>query len=323
MDLSIIIVNYNVKFFLEHCLYSVKAAISRIDAEVIVADNHSSDGSREWLEPRFPEVRFIWNDINEGFSKANNRAVAMAKGKYILFLNPDTIVADDCFEKCIEFFAAHADAGAIGVRMIDGSGRFLKESKRAFPSPGTSLFKLFGMARLFPHSALFARYYLGNLPEKEDHEVDVLAGAFMIVRKDVLDRLGGFDEIFFMYGEDVDLSYRIQKAGYKNYYFAGTTIIHFKGESTRKGSLNQVRQFYTAMSLFVKKHYKGREAGIYVFFIEVGIWCRAGVSAIGGIFRRRRVNSDPNNRPQGIENSEKGERYKEIIERLGIKKITD
>ena len=210
----------------------------------------------------------------------------MATGKYILFLNPDTIVPEDCFIKCISFLEQHSNAGAIGVKMIDGSGKFLKESKRAFPSPLTSLYKLFGFSRLFPRSKTFSRYHLGHLDENKINEIDVLAGAFMMIKKEVLDKVGSFDEIFFMYGEDVDLSYRIQKAGYKNYYFPETQILHFKGESTRKGSMNYVRMFYNAMRLFVRKHYTGTRAGFFNFLIYTAIWIRAGFSAIGHFIRR-------------------------------------
>ena len=281
MDLSVIIVNYNVKYFLEQCLCSVQKALNNLHGEIIVVDNNSSDGSMDYLQPKFSSVNFIANDKNLGFGKACNQGLAIAKGKYILFLNPDTIVAEDCFKKCIDFFESHAGAGALGIRMIDGSGNFLKESKRAFPSPQTSFYKLTGLARLFPHSKTFSRYHLGYLDENKNHVIDVLAGAFMMVRKEVLDKLGGFDEVFFMYGEDVDLSYRIQKAGYNNYYFAESSIIHFKGESTRKGSLNYVKMFYRAMSVFVKKHYGSQRAGVFNFFIQSAILFRAAVSGAG------------------------------------------
>jgi len=227
MQLSVIIVSYNVKYFLEQCLCSVQKAVRLLDAEIIVVDNSSADGSIEFLQPLFPQVKFIANRINAGFGKANNQALLQAKGNYILFLNPDTIVPEDCFTKCISFFENNSDCGALGIRMIDGSGRFLPESKRSFPLPFTSFFKLTGLSSLFPQSRIFNRYALGHLDEKKTHIVDVLAGAFMMARKEVLDMIGGFDEIFFMYGEDVDLSYRIQKTGYKNYYFSGSCIIHF------------------------------------------------------------------------------------------------
>lgn len=286
MTLSIIIVNYNVKHFLEQCLYSVEAAIRDIDAEVIVIDNCSSDNSLPYLAPKFPEVRFVPNAENGGFARACNQGLELSAGEFILFLNPDTIVPEDCFRHCIQFFKSRPEAGAVGVKMIDGSGKFLKESKRAFPSPRTSLYKLFGLSQLFPRSRIFSKYHLGHLDENENNEVDVLAGAFMMIRKKVLDSVGSFDETFFMYGEDVDLSYRIQKAGFKNYYVAGTRIIHFKGESTRKGTMNYVRMFYNAMSIFVRKHYGGSRAGIFNFLIHVAIWFRAGLSAVSGFIRR-------------------------------------
>ncbi len=286
MELSIIIVNYNVKHFLEQCLFSVHAAIADMPAEVIVVDNNSTDNSLAYLEPKFQNIRFIANSNNIGFGKACNQGFQLASGKYILFLNPDTIVPEDCFKQCISFFESHADAGALGVKMLDGSGRFLKESKRAFPSPTTSLFKLFGLSKLFPHSATFSKYHLGHLDENKNHEVDVLAGAFMMIKKDVLDKIGCFDEAFFMYGEDVDLSYRIQKAGYKNYYFADTSIIHFKGESTKKGSMNYVKMFYNAMSIFVRKHYGGNKAGIFNFLIHTAIWFKALLTAVSGFIRK-------------------------------------
>lgn len=281
MQLSVIIVNYNVKYFLEQCLFSVLKACRNIQAEVIVVDNNSTDGSRGLLESKFPSVYFTWCNANTGFARANNLALQSAKGEYILFLNPDTIVPEDCFEKCIRFLQQQPGAGALGIRMIDGSGKFLKESKRAFPSPLTSLYKLSGLSKIFPHSRVFARYHLGHLPENSTHEVDVLAGAFMFIPHSILKKVGGFDETFFMYGEDVDLSYRIQKAGYKNFYFADSTIIHFKGESTKKGSLNYVRLFYSAMSLFVKKHYSGTKAGFFNLLIQTGIFLRAILAFAG------------------------------------------
>lgn len=286
MQLSIIIVNYNVRFFLEQCLCSVQKAVTGMEAELIVVDNNSPDDSLTYLQPQFPGVHFIASAENLGFAKACNLGLQQATGQYIVFLNPDTIVPEDCFRSCIRFFETHPQAGALGIKMLDGKGRFLKESKRAFPSPMTSLFKLFGLATLFPSSKTFSKYHLGHLNENEDHEVDVLAGAFMMIPKEVLNKVGGFDETFFMYGEDVDLSYRIQKAGYTNYYFAGSHIIHFKGESTRKGTMNYVRMFYNAMSIFVRKHYGGSRAGIFHFLIHLAIWVRAALSALGQFVRR-------------------------------------
>lgn len=271
MELSIIIVNYNVKFFLEQCLHTVLKAVSHIDAEIWVVDNQSTDGSLPYLKPRFPSVHFIENPKNTGFGAANNQALSLCSGEYILFLNPDTLVPEDCLVKCLQFIRTLPKAGALGIRMLDGSGRFLPESKRAFPSPITAFCKLVGLSALFPASPLFNRYSLGHLDQHKNHEIDVLAGAFILVKIATLDATGAFDERFFMYGEDIDLSYRIQKAGFNNHYFAGSSIIHFKGESTRKGSLNYVLLFYNAMLLFVQKNYRGTKAGLFGFFIQVAI----------------------------------------------------
>jgi GT2 family glycosyltransferase len=253
--------------------------------QIIVVDNQSTDGSIEYLQPKFPGVQFLQAGTNLGFARACNKGLKYATGNYVLFLNPDTIVAEDTLEKCIHFFEEHVDVGAIGVRMLDGAGRFLKESKRAFPSPLTSLFKLFGLSAVFPRSKTFSRYYLGHLDAHQNHRVDVLAGAFMMVRKEVLEKIGSFDEAFFMYGEDIDLSYRIQKSGYQNYYLADTEIIHFKGESTKRGSLNYVRMFYLAMSIFVHKHYGGAKAGIFNAAIHFAIWVRALIAAVAKLVR--------------------------------------
>ncbi len=261
--------------------------MKKIDAEIIVIDNNSTDGSFDFFEKRFSEVNFIWNKSNSGFAKANNQALKIAKGAYILFLNPDTIIPEDCLIKCISFVDSKKNNIALGIKMLDGSGNFLKESKRAFPSPSTSFFKLSGLSKLFPQSKTFAKYHLGFLNENKNHEVDVLAGAFMMIPKKILEKTGGFDEDFFMYGEDIDLSYRIQKAGFQNYYFAESSIIHFKGESTKKGTLNYVRMFYTAMSVFVKKHYGSRQAGLFSFFIHIAIFMRAGVAAGSRLLKRK------------------------------------
>jgi O-antigen biosynthesis protein len=286
LNISVIIVNYNVKHFLEQCLFSVQKGLAGLEGEIIVVDNHSSDNSIEWLQSKFDGVHFIRNNENLGFARACNQGWRLARGEYVLFLNPDTIVPEDCFRLCVEYLASHQQAGALGIRMLDGRGKFLKESKRSFPSPLTSFFKLAGLARLFPISRFFGRYHLGNLDELKDHDVDVLAGAYMMVRKNVLDKTGGFDETFFMYGEDVDLSFRIQKEGYRNVYYSGTNIIHFKGESTRKASMNYVRMFYQAMSIFVRKHYGGSRAGLFSAMIHVAIWTRASMTAIAGFIRK-------------------------------------
>ena len=253
--------------------------MKNIEGEIIVVDNNSTDNSKEFFCNKFPEVFFIWNNVNEGFAKANNKALKKASGAYVLFLNPDAIVPEDCFEKCISFIKSQNNLVACGIKMIDGEGKYLKESKRAFPSPLTSLYKLTGLSRLFPKSKIFSKYHLGFLDKNVNQEVDVLAGAFMMIPKEIVDKVGGFDESFFMYAEDIDLSYRIQKAGYQNFYFAESSIIHFKGESTRKGGLNYVKMFYKAMSVFVKKHYGQTGARIFNFSIQAAIFLRASLAA--------------------------------------------
>jgi O-antigen biosynthesis protein len=285
-DLSIVIVNYNVKHFLEQCLHSVEKAIRNIDAEVFVVDNNSVDGSNGMVIHKFPFVELMANTRNFGFAVANNQAIRRSTGRYVLLLNPDTVVEEDTFEKVIAFMDAHPDAGGLGVKMIDGRGHFLPESKRGLPTPWVAFYKVFGVSALFPKSKRFGKYHLSYLDENEIHEIDVLAGAFMLMRREALDKVGLLDEDFFMYGEDIDLSYRITKGGYKNYYFPETTIIHYKGESTKKGSLNYVRMFYNAMIIFARKHFSKQYAGIFSFFIHMAIYFRAAIATAHRLAKR-------------------------------------
>ncbi len=275
MILSVVIVSYNVKFFLEQCLSSLRKAIegfsmSGTPAEVIIIDNASSDGSLEFLQPLFPAFHFIRNNENTGFAKACNQGIALCNGEFVLFLNPDTILPEDSLDICVSFFRSTPEAGALGVKMVDGSGRYLKESKRGFPDLRASFFKMTGLTRMFPRSKKFASYYMGDLDEEQSHQVDILSGAFMMVRHAVLNKVGGFDERFFMYAEDIDLSYRFEKAGFKNYYLSKTTIIHFKGESTRK-DFRYAKIFYDAMGLFMEKHFKGTTSFFQRLFATVGM----------------------------------------------------
>lgn len=285
MKLSIVIVNYNVAYFLEHCLYSVRNALKVIEAEIFVVDNNSVDNSIAMLKEKFPEVILIANKDNVGFSRANNQAIRISKGEYVLILNPDTVVEEDTFAKCISFMDSHKDCGALGVKMIDGSGKFLKESKRGFPSPWTSFCKMSGLTSLFPHSKKYANYYMGHLSEDEVNEVDILAGAYMMMRKECLDKVGLLDEDYFMYGEDIDLSYRITKGGYKNYYFPKARIIHYKGESTKKASMNYVYTFYNAMVIFAQKHLTKKQTKLFSTLIKLAIWLRAGFAFCSRIFK--------------------------------------
>lgn len=286
MKLSIVIVNYNVKHFLEQCLHSVVKATKNIDAEVFVVDNNSVDGSIGMLIHKFPQVKLIANKRNMGFSTANNQAIRQSTGRYVLLLNPDTVVEEDSFEKIIDFMDSNPEAGALGVKMIDGCGKFLPESKRGLPTPWVAFYKMFGLSTLFKKSKKFGKYHLSYLSNDEIHEVDVLAGAFMFIRREAIDISGLLDEDFFMYGEDIDLSYRITQSGYKNYYFPETTIIHYKGESTKKGSLNYVHMFYNAMIIFARKHFSKQYAGLFSLFIHLAIYFRALIAAAHRLFKK-------------------------------------
>ncbi len=286
MKLSIVVVNYNVKYFLQQLLLSIQRSQTPFDFEVIVVDNQSTDGSKTYIPESFPDITYLYNAENEGFAAANNRGIELARGQYILILNPDTVLEEDTLIKALAYLDKHADCGALGVRMIDGSGAFLPESKRGFPTPLVAFFKAFGINEIFPQSSFFNRYYLGHLSEFETHEVDVLTGAFMMVRKSVLEEVGCFDDDFFMYGEDIDLSYRIKKAGYKLMYLPDTSIIHFKGESTQKTSLGYIRSFYGAMILFARKHFGGSRALVLRLVLQLAIYLKALITFGSNIWHR-------------------------------------
>lgn len=249
-----------------------------MQAEVFVVDNNSVDGSVQLVKEKFPQVKLIANTSNTGFSVANNQAIRLASGKYILLLNPDTVVQEDTFDKTIAFMESHPEAGGLGIKMLDGKGRFLPESKRGLPTPGVAFYKIFGLAKLFPQSKKFGQYHATYLDKDKNHEVEILSGAFMLLRKETLDKIGLLDETFFMYGEDIDLSYRITQGGYKNYYFAESSIIHYKGESTKKSSVNYVIVFYKAMAIFAKKHFSQNNARLFNFLIHLAIYLRAAVA---------------------------------------------
>ena len=282
VKLSVVIVNYNVCYFLEQALLSVRRAVEKLGqpVEVFVVDNNSADGSVAMVKARFPEVVLIANRDNPGFSKGNNQALRRATGQYQLLLNPDTVVEEDTFRACCAYLDAHPACGGLGVKMLDGQGRFLPESKRGLPTPAVAFYKMFGLARLLPKSRTFGRYHLGFLSPDETHEVEVLSGAFMLLRKTALDAVGLLDEDYFMYGEDIDLSYRLTQGGWKNVYFPGTRIIHYKGESTKRTSVNYVFVFYRAMVIFARKHFAPGRAGLFSGLINAAIWLRAG-AAVG------------------------------------------
>ena len=251
-----------------------------------MVDNNSSDGSMQMVEEKFPQAYRIANKENVGFAKANNQAIALSKGKYVLLLNPDTLVGEETLRKCVDFFEKTPDAGGLGLKMINGKGDFLPESKRGLPLPSVAFYKIFGLSKLFPRSKKFGTYHLSYLDKNQNHSVEVLSGAFMMMRKELLDKIGYLDETFFMYGEDIDLSYRIVKAGYKNYYFSETEIIHYKGESTKKDSVNYVLVFYKAMSIFVKKHFSQGKAGLFTALMNIAIWFRASLAILQRIAKR-------------------------------------
>lgn len=278
--LSVVIVNYNVKHFIEQCLFSVLKASENIACEVFVVDNNSVDGSVTLIKEKFPQVNLIVNKTNTGFSVANNQAIKLAHGEYVLLLNPDTVVQEDTFTKILAFMDAHQEAGGLGVKMLDGQGNFAPESKRGLPTPSVAFYKMFGFSRFFPKSKRFGKYHLSYLPQDQICEIDVISGAFMLMRKSVLDKIGMLDETFFMYGEDIDLSYRITQAGYKNYYFPETQIIHYKGESTKRSSLNYVVIFYKAMAIFSKKHFSGSNAFWFNALIHLAIFLKAGLALL-------------------------------------------
>ncbi len=284
MDLSVIIVSYNVKYFLEQCLISVHKASEEIDCEIFVVDNNSADESCSMVKNEFPGIKLIRNHTNRGFSAANNQAIKLAKGKFILILNPDTIVEKETFHKCINFMKDHPDAGVVGVRMIDGKSRFLPESKRGIPDPATAFYKMIGLSYLFPKSKRLNKYHLGFLDERKTNKVDIISGAFMFIRKEAVLKTGLLDEDYFMYGEDIDYSYRVLKAGFNNYYFPETTIIHLKGQSTSKTDIKVSIAFYKAMMIFVQKHLKDGNSKILILIIKTSIFFRAALSLIKKAF---------------------------------------
>jgi len=238
------------------------------------------------LKEKYPEYPVIANKDNVGFSKANNQAMRIAQGEYVLLLNPDTVVAEDSFSKVIAFMDEHPNAGGLGVHMIDGKGNFLPESKRGLPKPMVAFYKIFGLSSIFPRSKRFGQYHLGHIKEDETAKIDVLSGAFMLMRKSALDKVGLLDEDYFMYGEDIDLSYRIQKGGYDNYYYPETSIIHYKGESTKKSSVNYVFVFYKAMVIFARKHFASKQAGLFSFLINAAIYLRAFIAVVSRVIKR-------------------------------------
>jgi len=257
LKLSVVILNYNVRYFLELCLQSVEAALVSIPSEIIVIDNNSKDGSCDMVKDKFPSVTLIENYSNVGFSKANNQAVQLAKGEYVCILNPDTVVAEDTFESILNFAEKQTNLGIIGCRLIDGSGNYLPESKRNIPLVDIAIKKILGNSK---------SYYANHINEFDIAKVEILVGAFMVLKRSLYHNLAGFDEDYFMYGEDIDFSFKSLKKGYDNYYFGETSVIHYKGESTRRNAI-YLKRFYGAMQIFYRKHFKSNvlfDLGVFV-----------------------------------------------------------
>ena len=304
LKLSVIIVNYNVKYYLDQCISSVLRAfevmkkasssdssVNEEVAEIIVVDNHSADGSVDYLEQRYPQklfpmVRFVRSAHNLGFARANNIAIRQSRGEYVLLLNPDTIVGEDALKASVDFMDAHEDAGAVGVRMLGAQGRRAMESRRGLPTPMVSFFKMLGFCNRWPHHRLFGKYYMGYLPWDEPCQIEVVSGAYCMLRRKALDEVGLLDEDFFMYGEDIDLSYRVLKGGYHNYYLP-VDILHYKGESTQKSSFRYVHVFYEAMLIFFRKHYSGMTF-LLSLPIKTAIYAKALMALVGMLSERMR-----------------------------------
>ena len=293
LKLSVIIVNYNVKYYLDQCIRSVLRAFEEMNtpAEIIVVDNHSADGSVDYLEKRYPQmlypmVRFVRSAHNLGFARANNIAIRQSRGEYVLLLNPDTIVGEDALKASVDFMDVHEDAGAVGVRMLGAQGRRAMESRRGLPTPMVSFFKMLGFCNRWPHHRLFGKYYMGYLPWDEPSQIEVVSGAYCMLRRKALDEVGLLDEDFFMYGEDIDLSYRVLKGGYHNYYLP-VDILHYKGESTQKSSFRYVHVFYEAMLIFFRKHYSGMTF-LLSLPIKTAIYAKALMALVGMLSERMR-----------------------------------
>ena len=271
MELTAIIVSYNVKYYLAQCITSLYKA--RPDIEIVVMDNNSHDGPEEYIHKIFSQeygtsLHFISNKENIGFGRGNNRALKEAHGRYILFINPDTFVSEDSLSACLAFLHSHPDAGIIGTRMLNINGTFARESRRGVPMPMTSFYKLCGLASLFPNSPIFGKYYMQHLDATQVCKIDIVSGAFMMISRALLERYGAFDEDFFMYGEDIELSFRIMKQHYQNYYIP-TRILHYKGESTNKASRKYINDFYMAMLIFFRKHHPHARFLYPIIYISV------------------------------------------------------
>lgn len=286
MKLSVIIVSYNVRHYLEQCLYSLRRSLDGIESEIFVIDNHSRDNSVEYLKERFPEVKYIASAHNLGFARANNIAIKQSTGDYTLLLNPDTIVGEDTIRHSLAFMDTHPDAGSLGVQMLKSDGTSAMESRRGLPTPMTAFYKMIGLCKYFPRHHKFGKYYMSYLPWDKPIEIDVVSGAYCLLRRRALDEVGLLDEDFFMYGEDIDLSFRILKGGYRNWYLP-CRILHYKGESTQKSSFRYVHVFYEAMLIFFRKHY-GHLSLLLSIPIKLAIYIKAVFALVGMLYSKMR-----------------------------------
>ena len=276
--LAVVIVNYNVKHYVEQCLMSLRRALEGIDADVYVVDNHSSDNSVSFLSSRFDDIHLIRCNHNQGFARANNIAIAQSESEYVLLLNPDTIVGEHALRDTLAFMDGHPKAGALGVCMLKANGEKAMESRRGLPTPMVAFYKMCGLCARYPNSKRFGRYYMSGLSWDEAAQIDVVSGACFLARRSALDKIGFLDEDFFMYGEDIDLSYRILKGGFENWYYP-VNILHYKGESTQKTSYQYVHVFYEAMLIFFKKHYAHSSLFLTVP-IKIAIYMKAFVALV-------------------------------------------
>lgn len=284
IKITVVIVNYNVKYYLEQCLLSVRKALEGLSSEVYVVDNHSRDGSVEYLRRRFRDVHFVASTHNLGFARANNFAIKKAKGEYILLLNPDTIVGESAIKDSLEFMDAHPKAGGLGVKMLKSDGGKAMESRRGLPSPLTAFYKMCGLCSRYPESRRFGKYYMGYLGWDEPSQIEVISGAYCLLRHTAIDKIGMLDEDFFMYGEDIDLSYRLLKGGFENWYLP-VSILHYKGESTHKSSFRYVHVFYEAMLIFFRKHY--RHLSFWISLpIKVAVYAKATIALVQMLLKK-------------------------------------
>ncbi|MEC0093587.1 glycosyltransferase family 2 protein [Paenibacillus macquariensis] len=293
MDLSILIVNYNTCKLTLDCLQSVFASNTSYTFEVIVIDNHSIDSSVESISVEYPQVTLIANNDNTGFAKANNQGMEIAKGRHILLLNSDTVISDNTLETMILFMDQNPSAGASGCKIILPDGTLDKACKRGFPTPSASFYYAFGISRLFPERPKFNQYQLGHLDPDEEYPVDCLVGAFMMVRRETMLQVGGLDETFFMYGEDIDWCYRIKQAGWEIHYYPRTSIVHYKGGSARRRPTRIIYEFHRAMFVFHHKHYKNQYFWGTNSVIYIGIGLKFAMALLKNKFTRSKPVSKP------------------------------